>query len=162
MSFSVLLNSKNGVKESFFTSEVLFNFDWSNTPKNNGKYKVYMSFTTIIAVTLVTGAYDIFTVTSDFGGTQDSFSPKNPTSNPGPNGTNNRILGIITAMPIGDINSATSQYLGCDYTSNPPVIFQSKPSNNNFTIRILQLLNGRGLPIQNTDYLLNLYFEAVP
>jgi len=74
MSFSVYLNSTNGTQVAGAMNQIQYNMDFTNTPKHDGAYKVYMSFAS------EQQAY--FSGSANFGvvriqdlGVMDSYSP---------------------------------------------------------------------------------------
>ena len=147
MSFSVFLNSANG---SGATSAATYQINWDNinTSDWNGKYKLWFSFITI-GNGLTTSASSVPYIRTNIGATQHSYSANTA------NGTaNNRILGYTYPLNIG-----TNQNLRADYYGNPPVIIESKPSNNQFIVELLSNDGTAYTAIDAVKYYLTLFFE---
>ena len=193
MSFSVYLDSANGIQVSGAQSQILYNFDFNNTPKHDGAYKVWMSFAS---------------ETQDYGGAPPMFGCVNinlgvlksytPISNTTATRTN-QMFGIIrpslheisnniyipgssgTQTWNVPINSGTAAYtvsatstaaamtpfiqgkqtIDAKHGENPPVYLQSKPTNNQFIVK-LTLRDGLNLySYLTTHYALVLHFEAI-
>ena len=143
MSFSVLIDSVNGNGANRYSLSYYFN--WENTPQYQGKYKLYMNF--IAKGNSLTGD-SVAMISTNIGCTQRSFTAKQTNGS-----SNNNILGYVKPWQTG-----TTQNLYADYFVNPPVIIEGKPTNNNFTINILNL-DSTAYTALTQDYILNLYFE---
>jgi len=148
MSFSVFLNSVNG---SGATSSSTYQINWDNINTNGyqGKYKLYFNFNTV-GLGLTTSASTIPYITTDIGATQDFYTAG------GNNGTaNNRVLGYVAPSWAHGVNHT----LSANHTDNAPVILESKPSNNQFTVNIYNNSGTAFTDIDAVEYYLVLYFE---
>jgi hypothetical protein len=189
MSFSLLLNSKDGTRViSNSINQVTYNLDFNNTPKHSGAYYVYMTFVSSrfemgaavnsfkdMYVNANLGRFDAFTPVGLFTGTK-----------------NNQVLGVVkmintdwqdrmvVATPsvpfVGTAvipnNAGTVGYTetentvapangyqfhgrrfecGALYYENSPVHLSTKPTNNQFTVRLT-----------NADGTLHTDFSAAP
>lgn len=147
MSFSVFLNSVNGTGA---TSSSTYQINWDNINSDGwtGKYKLFFSFVSV-GSGLTTTASTIPYIQTNIGATQESYTAT--TSN---GSSNNRVLGYVVPLTIG-----TNHNLISDYYANPPVIIQRKPTNNQFTVDILNANGTAFTSIDAVEYYLTLYFE---
>jgi hypothetical protein len=148
MSFSVFLNSVNG---SGATSSSTYQINWDNINTNDyqGKYKLSFNFHSVGAG-LTTSASKVPYITTDIGATQDFYTAN------GNNGTaNNRVLGYV--FPVGAYGA--NHALSATNTDNAPVILESKPSNNQFTVNLYSNSGTAFTDIDAVEYYLVLYFE---
>jgi hypothetical protein len=174
MSFSVYLNSINGTQVAGAQSQIQYNFDFTNTPKHDGGYKVSMSFAselqTYIPASAMFGRIHIdlgvlnnFTPAATFTGTR-----------------NNNIFGIIRpSQPLMDltttasypINSGTAaftlittytgrQSIDAKFEDNSAVYMPYKSTNNQFIVKIT-LHDGALYTYLTAHYAMILHFEAV-
>lgn len=198
MSFSVYLNSTNGTQVvGGQNNQIQYNFDFANTPKHDGPYKVYMSFSSE-QQTYASGSASFGVVRiQDLGGILDSYSPLSSFTAARQNHVFGLIrpsvphMGLTTSLPATTstgtasipANSGTTAYtlttttttasgllmtnlnavqtIDAKMNENPPVYLQSKPRNNQFTIR---LTNHDGVlypSLGATHYSMILTFEAV-
>jgi len=196
MSFSVYLNSVNGTQVvAGQNNQITYNFDFRNTPKHEGAYRVRMSFASE-QQTYSSGNVNFGVVRIlDLGGVLDSYSPQTSatttrqnaimgiirgsapsfaavqtvptytmtgTANiPANSGTNAYTLTTSTVIPTYSILLPAVQTIDAKFQDNPPVYLQTKPTNNQFTVRIT-LHDGVLYPsIGATHYGMILTFEAV-
>jgi len=195
MSFSVYLNSTNGTQVAGSMNQIQYNLDFTNTPKHDGAYKVYMSFAS------EQQAY--FSGSANFGviriqdlGVMDSYSPfttftatrvnhvmgiirpsiphmgltttipaltSTGTANvPANSGTTAYTLTTTTTTAGGQVltNNTAVQTIDARMYDNPPVYLQSKPRNNQFTVRITTH-DGTLYTALTAHYSMILTFEAV-
>jgi hypothetical protein len=148
MSFSVFLNSVNG---SGATSSSTYQINWNNINTNDyqGKYKLWFNFQTV-GTGLTTSASTVPYITTNIGATQDFYTAG------GNNGTaNNRVLGYVYSSWAHGNNHTLSAL----HTDNAPVILESKPSNNQFTVNIYNINGTAFTDIDDVEYYLVLYFE---
>jgi len=194
MSFSIYLNSTNGTQVAGSMNQITYNLDFTNTPKHDGAYKVYMSFAS------EQQAY--FSGSANFGviriqdlGVMDNFSPFTtftatranhvmgiirPTaphmgltttvpattatgtaSVPANSGTTAYTLTTTTTIPsYVTTNNTAVQTIDAKMSDNPPVYLQSKPRNNQFTVRITTH-DGVLYTALTAHYSMILTFEAI-
>lgn len=194
MSFSVYLNSTNGTQVAGSMNQIIYNLDFTNTPKHDGAYKVYMSF--------ASEQQSYFSGSANFGviriqdlGVMDSYSPLTtftatranhvmglirpsiphmsalstiPATTatgtapvPVNSGTTAYTLTTTTTIPTYVItNNQAVQTIDARMSDNPPVYLQSKPRNNQFTVRITNH-DGVLYTQLTAHYSLILTFEAV-
>ena len=148
MSFSVFLNSVNG---SGATSASTYQINWDaiNTNGYQGKYKLWFNFSTV-GLGLTTTASTIPYITTSIGATQDFYTASTA------NGTgNNRVLGFVSPPWAHGANHTLSS----TYNDNAPVILESKPSNNQFTVNLYNNSGTAFTDIDAVEYYLILYFE---
>lgn len=148
MSFSVFLNSVNG-SGATSSSTYLMNWDNINTNDYHGKYKLWFNFSTV-GTGLTTSASTIPYITTDIGATQKSYTVGVN------NGTaNNRLLGYVYPAWAHGVNHT----LSATHSDNAPVILESKPSNNQFTVNFYNNDGTAFTDIDAVEYYLVLYFE---
>jgi hypothetical protein len=148
MSFSIFLNSVNG---SGATSSSTYQINWNNINTNDyqGKYKLWFNFQTV-GLGLTTSASTVPYITTNIGATQDFYTAN------GNNGTaNNRVLGYVYPAWAHGANHTLSAM----HTDNAPVILESKPSNNQFTVNLYNMSGTAFTDIDAVEYYLVLYFE---
>jgi hypothetical protein len=146
MSFSVFLNSYSGNGNP---SSTTYQINWDNINTNGwtGKYKVWFSFLSTGAGITSTPACPY--ITTNFGATQNSYSVATS------NGTsNNNVLGVIKPTSIG--SNATYSAI---YYENPPVVIQGKPTNNQFTVNLLNKNGTAFTTLDSIHYYMTIYFE---
>tara|TARA_R110000822_G_scaffold141315_3_gene279089 strand:- start:2716 stop:3162 length:447 start_codon:yes stop_codon:yes gene_type:complete len=148
MSFTVNLLSEYGMGDSFGRQ---YNFNWANTPKHDGKYKVHMTFTSNI---LLDSLYETVIIKTNLNSTT-TFTPSIE------NGTHtSSILGSVRS--INEYNPKEDQYthhFEANTTINMPILLDSKPSNNSLSILFYTLDDVRcQLP---NEFMMSLFFEAI-
>jgi hypothetical protein len=194
MSFSIYCNSLNGTQVAGNMNEIVYNFDYTNTPAHDGGYKVYMSFASEPQA-YVSGSAIFGVIRIPDLGVMDNFSPFTSFTAT----RQNHVMGIIrasephmglqTSIPATTatgttpvpINSGTVahtlttttniatysttnllavQTIDARMHDNSPAFLQSKPRNNQFTVRITGH-DGVLYPTLTAHYAMILAFEAV-
>lgn len=194
MSFSIYCNSLNGTQVAGLMNEIVYNFDFTNTPAHDGAYKVYMSFASETQI-YASGSATFGVIRMQDLGVMDNFSPFTAFTAT----RQNHVMGIIrasephmglqTSIPATTatgttpvpVNSGTLahtlttttniatynttnllavQTVDARMSDNPPVFLQSKPRNNQFTVRVTTH-DGTLYPTLTAHYAMILAFEAV-
>jgi len=195
MSFSVYLNSTNGTQVAGSQNQIQYNMDFTNTPKHDGAYKVYMSFASeqqpyfsgsanfgVIRIQDL-GVIDSFSPFTTFTATRQNhvlgiIRPSQPhmgltttfpaltttgtASIPANSGTTAYTLTTTTTTAPNQllVNNTAVQTIDARMYDNPPVYLQSKPRNNQFTVRITNH-DGVLYTQLTAHYSMVLTFEAV-
>jgi hypothetical protein len=169
MSFALYLNSTNGTElVGGVRNQIQYNFDFTNTPKHDGGYKVSMSFASELQTYVPASAIFGVVRITDLG-VLDNYSPSVAFT-----GTrNNHVIGMIRpSPPLMDLTTSGAgtapiittstgrQSIDADFYSNTPVYMPYKPTNNQFIVRITTH-DGALYTYLTAHYALILNFEAV-
>jgi len=168
MSFSLYLNSTNGTEVvGGVKNQIVYNVDFTNTPKHDGGYKITMSFASELQTYIPASAIFGVVRITDLG-SLNNYSPLAAFT-----GTrNNHIFGLIRpSPPLMDLTTSGTgtpiittstgrQSIDADFYDNPPVIMPYKPVNNQFVVRITTH-DGALYTYLTANYALILHFEAV-
>jgi len=168
MSFSIYLNSTTGTEVvGGVRNQIVYNFDFTNTPKHDGGYKVYMSFASELQTYVPASAIFGVVRIPDLG-IVENYSPLVAFT-----GTrNNHVFGLIRpSQPLMDLTTSGTgtpiittstgrQSIDADFYDNTPVFMPYKPVNNQFTVRITTHDNVLYTYL-TANYALILHFEAV-
>mgnify|MGYP003639980061 CR=1 FL=1 len=156
MSFTVFLHSNNGEKETAGqTNSMFYNFDWNSTRPTDyiGEYEVTFSF---VSFGTVAQTDDVFFITADFGGTADAYAP-NLTNG----AVQSRVLGFVRQSTINTPASPNNGQFSADVTQNVPVRIATKPSQNQFNVRLLDGDGNLFLLGTNVAYVLSIHFRTI-
>lgn len=174
-------------------NQIQYNFDWRNTPKHDGGYRVRMTFASeqqlyasgsinfgvvrIPNLAIVDSYSPItsFTATTtnhvmglirgsppQFASIQTvpSYTTTGTANIPANSGTTAYTLTTSTVVPTYNIALPAVQTIDAKFQDNPPVYLQSKPTNNQFIVKIT-LHDGALYPSLTAHYSMLLTFEAI-
>jgi hypothetical protein len=152
MSFTLFLSSSDGIQNESGNINISFLFDWNNSPRQIGKYKV--SFTFCSQLSSDDQTYNPLYVYANFG-SSSTFAPKG-----GSNGTlNTRLFGAI--YPVYAAPSL-NQYFFADSNTNSPILLDSLPTDNNIKIEIKDPFDVEPeIAFGEREYMLSIFFEAI-
>jgi hypothetical protein len=151
---NVVLNSNNAISGST-NNNASYSIDFGSILKPRTPYKLHFTYV---------GQPNVLTAVSKLAQVQVDFNMEQYSGG--------SISGAPTTLTIGCLRSfylnGTTNYLFCDDNNNTPVYLQNRPSNNNFTVRVLTndatpvlWTDNAGTPVANNAYILTLSFQEM-
>lgn len=145
MIYTVVLNSRNYFSNGGNNSSITYGIDWSFLPQGK-KYKVSFSFNSKRGTFT---ADNVIQVYADFTGSPTTYEA---------NGTvSQKVSNFLGVLHPELISSGNDSHLQAHSTDNTPIFINDRPSNNTFTIRLLDNTGTAYNPA--VDYLMVLSFE---
>lgn len=152
----MFLHSNNGVREVVGqTNSMFYNFDWNATRSTDyiGEYEVTFSF---VSFGTVASTNDVFFITADWGGPADTYAP-----NLSNGAVQSRVLGFVRQSTISIAPSTNNGQFSADITQNVPIRIATKPSQNQFNVRLLDG-DGNLFPLGlNVSYVMSIHFRTI-
>jgi hypothetical protein len=151
---NVVLNSNNAISGST-NNNASYSIDFGTILKPRTPYKLHFTYVgqpnTLIAISKLAQVQIDFNMEQYSGGS---------------------VYGAPTTLTIGCLRSfylnGTTNYLFCDDNNNTPVYLENRPSNNNFTVRVLTndatpvlWTDNASTPVANNAYIMVLSFQEI-
>ena len=151
---NVVLNSNNALSGSA-NNNASYSIDFGAILKPMTPYKLHWTYV---------GQPNVLTTASKLAQVQVDFNMEQYSGG--------SVYGAPTTLTIGCLRSfylnGTTNYLFSDDNNNPPIYLQNRPSNNNFTVRVVTndatpvlWTDNTGVPAVNGNYILTLSFQEL-